>query len=190
MEVAELIRRLNELAATGANMSETTTTTKEEWVNVRDVAVEFSGEKIILPQRNGTPMPYPMAIEWLQRKAQEEERVVQISHTLDCSPLDGAVAFHRALAQKYGWADLVPTGGFWGAKPPVMLGVPITPDSTVQVPIGRVAVPGIDGHLTLHLTNTPRPCFMVIAEVKRKHEKDVNDLLTLTKEMLSDYSIY
>jgi hypothetical protein len=41
-------------------------------------------------------------------------------------PLDGAYAFHRAIANKYGWSQGVPTPGFFGSKPPQMIGVQIS----------------------------------------------------------------
>lgn len=162
----------------------------EAWKEVRDVGVEFRGDKIILPEREGIPMPYPTAISWLQRKQQEEEMTVKVIHTLECSPLDGAVSFHRALSEKYGWTNLLPTPGFFGSTPPVMVGVAIAPGKTIQVPIGNVEVPGIDGELHISMNANPRPQFVLVANVKRKHEYLINEIMSLARKMLRENSIY
>ena len=83
-------------------------------------------------------------IEWLRRKKVEDERVVAINEQIDV-PLDGAYAFHKAIANKYGFAGLIPTPGSGVRKPPAMIGVSVSPTETVQVPLGTVQIPNIDG---------------------------------------------
>lgn len=74
-------------------------TSKEIAETVNDVAVVHQGAQIILPLVGGKPMEYDDAIRWMKRKKEEENQEVRVYHELACSPLDGAVAFQRALAQ-------------------------------------------------------------------------------------------
>jgi hypothetical protein len=90
---------------------------------VNKANVTHTGTQIILPMIDGKPMSYDEAIEWMNRKKQEDEQAVSIHHVLPCSPLDGAYAFHRAIASTYTSSQGVPTPGFFGSKPPQMIGV-------------------------------------------------------------------
>jgi SpoVK/Ycf46/Vps4 family AAA+-type ATPase len=165
-------------------------TTAQPKTTVKDVEIVRKGTQIILPIINGKPMAYDEAIEWLKRKRDEDERDVGIHHELHFSPLDGAVAFHRALAHKYGWAELVPIPGFWGDTPPTMIGVPVSPTEKIQVPWGRVQVPGISGFLQTGIAAEPTPRFVINGKVKQKHAADVKELVDLTEMFLRTQSIY
>lgn len=163
---------------------------KRQAMSVHDVAVKHEGAQIILPLVNGTPMSFKDAREWLTRKEEEENQVTNVFHVLTCSPLDGAVAFQRALSEKYGWTQMVPTPGFFGDNPPVMVGVKISTTETLQVPLGRVEIPGIDGYLETGIKAKPSPAFIISGEVKKKHAEHINDIVTLTKKFLKEQSIY
>ena len=153
---------------------------------VKNVEIERAGTKIVLPPG----MSYKEGREWLQRKEQEEETPIALMNEIDCYPLDGAVAFHRALSERYGWTNLVPTPGFFGPTPPVMVGIPIGVDEILQVAWGSVQVPGIAGRLETRLVHEPRPKFMIAGQTKRKHEPDVKEIVDLTKKFLREQSIY
>lgn len=139
-------------------------------------------------------LPGGMSIDegmiWLKRQKDEEERTVGVSHELNYSPLDGAVAFHKAISQIYGFSSLVPTPGFFGDTPPTMVGVQVSPTETVQVPWGRVEIPGIEGFLTTGIKWEPNPCFVINGQVKRKSEGKVHDLVDVTRKILQENSIY
>jgi transitional endoplasmic reticulum ATPase len=160
--------------------------TKEVKTTVKDVEVVRHGTQIILPPK----MSYDEAIEWLKRKREDDERDVGIHHELHYSPLDGAVAFHKAMASKYGWAELVPTPGFFGSTPPTMIGVPVGVDQKIQVPWGRVQIPGIAGFLATSLAAEPTPRFVINGRVKQKHALEVKELVDLTEDFLRRESIY
>lgn len=166
------------------------TAAKEVKTTVKDVEVVRQGTKIVLPVTNGKPMSYDEAIEWMKRKRDEDERDVGIHHELHYSPLDGAVAFHRALAAKYGWAENVPTPTWWGETPPTMIGIPISVNEKMQVPWGRVQIPGIAGYLETGLVPEPTPRFVINGKVKQKHAADVKELVDLTEKFLREQSIY
>jgi transitional endoplasmic reticulum ATPase len=153
---------------------------------VKDVEIQRQGTQIILPPK----MSFDEAIEWLRRKREEDERDVGIHHELHYSPLDGAVAFHRAMASKYGWAELVPTPGFFGSTPPTMIGVPVSCTEKLQVPWGRVQIPGVAGFLQTGIAAEPTPRFIISGKVKQKHAAEVKELVDLTEQFLRNKSIY
>ncbi len=142
--------------------------------------------RIVLPD-GMTPRS---AIEYLERKEREDEQDVTPHHSIPCFPLDGAVNFQRALREVYGWTEAVPTPGWWGSNPPVMVGVPVSPTETIQVPWGRIVIPGISGFLSTGLEGDPSPAFVVSGKVKNKHSKQVLDIVNLTRKYITEKSIY
>lgn len=146
-------------------------------------------KQITLPQG----MNADDAIVWLMRKDHEENRVVTIKEYVEAYPLDGAYALAKAMADIYGWTNLVPTPGFFGPNPPEMVGVQISPDpnDVVQVPWGRMEVPGVSGFIQcgMHLKDD-RPVFLITGQVKRKHEKEISKLAQRCREIVREESIY
>lgn len=157
---------------------------------VNNVTVAHEGTQIILPMVNGQPMSYDEAIEWMSRKKEEDERTVAIHNVLSCSPMDGAVALQKAISRTYGWSEGVPTPGFFGDRPPAMIRVETSSTSSVQVPWGRIEIPGIEGYLATGLQAEPQPAFVIGGQVKRKHARAVNELVDLTRQILKEDSIY
>lgn len=157
---------------------------------VNDVSITHQGHEIILPVVNGRPMSFDEGIEWLSRKKQEEEQKVQVNHIIPCSPMDGAYAFHRAMSKKYGWTHQIPTPGFFGDTPPSMLGIKISATETVNVPWGRIQIPGIRGFLNTGLTVDPKPAFIIGGEILKKHAEEIKEIVELTKKLLREESIY
>lgn len=169
--------------------STTTTSTAQAKKLFQNVEVEWKGTQIVLPEG----MTYAQAREWLRNKEEEQDRKVGINYTIDCYPLDGATAFHRALAAIHGWSKLIPTPGFWGDTPPTMVGVQVGLNETLQVPWGRVQVPGISGYLETHMSGDPitgTTQFMIAGEVKQKNRDDVQRIYEKTLEFTKHKSIY
>lgn len=156
-------------------------------MTVKDLSIKHEGTQIILPVINGKEMTYEEACTWLHRKKEEEELRVSINHTIECSPLDGLVAFHRALAEKYGWVESVPTPGFFGPKPPQMISIPVGENEVIQAALGRIEIPGIAGHLETHITDTG---FIIGGQIKQVHKSQVAEIAELTKKFLKEKSIY
>lgn len=156
---------------------------EQKTATVNDVDIVREGTKMVLPPK----MPYNDAIKWLERKRDADETEIGIHHELKCSPMDGAVAFHRAICEKYGFSDLTPTPGFFGSSPPTMVGVPTSVDTSMQVPLGRVIIPGIDGYLEAGCGDES---FLIRGKTRRKHEADVLELVHLTKKFQREQSIY
>ncbi len=155
----------------------------------KDVTVERNRavKTITIPEG----MPLKEAVMWLQRKDQEEDKVVEVNHKIDAFPLDGAVAFRDALEDIYGFVQSVGTPSFWGENPPQMISIPVSATKHRDVPWGRVQIPGISGNLNTWFTcEGGFPKFVVYGEVKQRHLPEVNKIIRKTAELLKKQSIY
>lgn len=133
---------------------------------------------------------YVEAIDWIQKKAAEDEQVVRVPRVFNFYPTDGAVAFYEVLRKKYGWIEQLPERTFWGKKPPAMVTVE-TPQGRFEVPWGDVAVPGIEGKFTIHSKQEDGMWkFGILCEVKQKHRQPARELMDLVAERLLTHSIY
>jgi transitional endoplasmic reticulum ATPase len=148
--------------------------------------------RIILPTINGKQMTKREAIEALTRQLKEDEQIIQPHAEMDCSPLDGAVALMKAIAELYGWSGVEATPGFWGPTPPTMVTVVTGPNEKdrVQIPWGSITIPGIEGRLQTGMRTKPMPKFYISGEIKKKNEKEITDLFDKTRQILRERSIY
>ncbi|MFY4731324.1 AAA family ATPase [Nitrospira sp. BLG_2] len=167
-------------------MSTPTAAKNEIKMTCKDVEIVRSGKQIVLP----VGMAYDEGIEWLRRKREEDERDIGINYEFNYSPMDGAVAFHRALADIHGWAELVPTPGFFGPNPPVMKAVAVSLTEKTLVPWGRVMIPGVEGFLQTGIKSDPTPRFVINGRVKQKNKDQVAAIAEKTEELLRTRSIY
>lgn len=156
----------------------------------RKIHVEYGGkgDKLTLPEG----MNCDEAIEALHRIRDEEETEVNVSELVRAFPLDGAVAFQKALKERFNWSTLVPTRGMWGNKiHPKMIGVEIAYDETIQIPWGKCQVPKIEGTFNTGFDlEDEMPIFQVGATVKRRWEKTVAEIAKRTREIVATDSIY
>lgn len=151
------------------------------------VEVVRGGEQIILPDG----MTWNQAHEWLDRREAEEETFVAINEQISCYPLDGAIALMKALKHRFGWTNLVPTPGFFGATPPVMVGVEVGPTEVVQVPWGRIEIPNVAGYLAPGVAfKDGKPVFLLYGEVKQKNRPTVAEIAQSVREYVLKESIY
>lgn len=153
----------------------------------KNVEIRREGEQIIVPEK----MTLKQARIWLERKEVEEEQEIAIDEVVEAFPLEGAFAFAKAIAQKYGFSALVPTPGFFGPNPPVMIGVEVGIDEQAQVPWGRIEIPGIAGFLeTATIYKDNRLLFRIGGEVKQKHKHEVQAIARLTRDIVKAQSMY
>jgi transitional endoplasmic reticulum ATPase len=153
----------------------------------KNVEIVREGDQITIPAE----MSLKAARIWLERKEVEEEQEIAIDEIIEAFPLEGAYAFAKAIARKYGFSALVPTPGFFGSSPPVMIGVDTGVNETSQVPWGRVEIPNLAGYLeTGTTTKDNRLLFRIGGEVKQKHKHAVKELANLTRQIVRDESIY
>lgn len=162
-----------------------------KWGNI-DVGIEHAGTKITLPA-DPNHMSIDEGIDALQRKKKDLDTKLDVHEIIDAFPLDGAVAFVKALERKYGWATSAPVPGFWGPKPPQMITVDVGPGpkEKIQVPWGGFVLPGVDGQINTSVTNTPRGSALVIyGTVKKKDVTTLKDIADMTREIVRTESIY
>lgn len=107
---------------------------------------------------------------------------------------EAAYALNAVLTEKFGWANGIPTPGFFGPKPPQMLSVPIDVGKNVQVPWGRFALPNIgpEGWIQSGTTQKDdgRVVFQLVGNVKRVYEPVINELIEDVKKHIRERSIY
>lgn len=159
---------------------------KKEIKTFKDVQIERSGTKIILPEN----MTYEQGRTWLTRQEEAEETEIELYAEIDCFPLDGAYAFYKAITHIYGFTQLQSTPGFFGSNPPRMITIPTGYDTTATVPWGRIAPPGVEGYLQTRASIDPVPQFILSGVVKKKHERALRSLIDLTKHYLRTESCY
>jgi SpoVK/Ycf46/Vps4 family AAA+-type ATPase len=152
-----------------------------------NVGVTRGGEQIIIPDG----MSFQQAIDWLERREAEENQNVGIMEQVEGYPLDGALAFMKALQRRFGWVNLVPTPGFFGDQPPTMVGVEVGPNEVVQVPWGRIQIPGVSGYVQTSVGfKDGKPLFVLAGEVKQKHKGVLSEIAQTTREIVKNESIY
>lgn len=166
-----------------------------KWEHI-DTQIAREGRQIVLPN-DPAPMPIDNAIAALQRLKKDEEQEYNVAEFIDAWPQDAAVAFSKAMARIYGWSSPVPTPGFFGPQPPVMLTVKLGPgnDEETQVPLGSFKVPGVEKPLTTHFywndnVKPPRPQLAVTGTVRKKDRGQIMELVQVAREILKTESIY
>jgi len=164
-----------------------------DW-NHQDPDIGYDGKKIILPDQPGK-MGLREAAKLLNRKAEDEETEMDVYETIEAFPLDGAVAFVKAMKELYGWASPIPTMTFFGPQAPKLVTVEIAPldesPNFVQVPWGEFTIPGIENSIQTGAKMTPTgPVFQVYGSVKKREQGILRELADKAREILKTSSIY
>lgn len=156
-----------------------------------DVSIVKAGKKIILPN-DPREMTTDEAIVQLQRLNKQEQTEVAIAEEVPSAwPLEGAYAMMQVLKHRYGWANAVPTPGFFGPRPPVMLSLEVDVNVNVQVIWGEFEIPGVEGRLaTAYTIKDNRPIFMLSGKVKKKYEKEIKEIADQVRAYCSEFSLY
>jgi len=145
------------------------------------------GDKILIPEE----MDYADAIRTIKERAEYENKVTQMSTTIDVHPFDGANALVTVLSNIYGWAQGIPTPGFFGDEPPQMIDVEVGVGKTKLIPWGRFEVPNVKGFIQTHVTNkNGRVMFAITAEIVRRDEPTVRRIFDAVTAELKGNSIY
>ena len=156
-----------------------------------DISIVKAGKKIILPN-DPREMTTSEAINQLQRLAKQEETEVAIHEEVPSAwPLEGAYALMQVLKHRYGWANAVPTPGFFGPRPPVMVNLEVEHNVNVQVIWGEFEIPGVEGRLgTGYAFKDNRPIFTLQGKVKKKYEHEVKQIADQVRAYCNQYSLY
>lgn len=173
--------------------SEAAKAKKIKWDNL-DVPIQHDGRAITLPGDPGK-MPIEKAIDALQRKLADENQMVRVHEIIDAYPLDGLVAFIRAMTNLYGWASPVSTPSFFGPQPPHMISVKTghRDEDVVQCPFGAFKLPGVDEKVSTTFTGHPKgmgQVLVIYGEVKKKDKYLLLELATETRRLVKEQSIY
>lgn len=145
------------------------------------------GEKVVLPDG----MSYDGAISLLMQRKKYEQQATVVSQTFNAFPWDGAAALARVLERKYGWAQAVPTPGFFGDTPPQMIAVENGWQTTIDVPWGTFKLPDIEGTIQTSFSREEgRILFALQANVLRLNEPKIREIYELVRVEVRDHSIY
>lgn len=159
---------------------------------IRDVIeVKRHGNAIVIPE--GLTLERVDAVIHA-RIEYENQEFVPVAEIDAPFVFEAAFALNAVLTEKFGWANSIPTPGFFGPKPPAMLEVPIGPGKFISVPWGRFALPNIGegGYLQSGVTEKDdgRIVFQLTGKVKRLYQPVVNELVEDIKRYVRENSIY
>ena len=162
---------------------------KKQQIRYEDVQIEHSAKtnKIVLPEGCGLLK----GADLLRMEHEQQSQEVALNITIPAFPLDGAVALARVMQRTFGWTNMVPTPGFFGSDPPVMIEVEVGPGETAQVHWGRMTIPGIEGYLETGIERSGnRTLFCIRGEVLRMYEPLIHRLADAVREEVKENSIY
>lgn len=148
------------------------------------IDIRQHGEELIIPET----MDLEAAAEAIMAKAREFRQEISFSERVNAAPWDGALALKKALTRKFGVAVQQP-GFFSGAR---LIGVDTGVNETTSIPWGRFTVPGLEeGTVGCSATmHEGRWVFEVVADVKKRYENIVREIVALTREIVAQESIY
>lgn len=163
---------------------------RKRGVRFNDVSVvEGDTKQIILPE-GMTPAE---GKKWLDKFESQQNQEVRIMIEIDAFPFDGALALARTLKDLFGWTNLetVPGGFFSPDRPPIQISVETGPDTSINVPWGRMTIPGVDGFIETNIgVRGLRPIFVIGGVVKRRDERLIHNIGDQVKLRVLDDSIY
>ncbi len=157
----------------------------QEVVRHGDVDVVRDGAQIVLPK----DMDYDSAIEWLERKRDEDNETVGFAEQTPFFPLDGAVAMMRAMREMFGWVQAVPTMSFFGSKPPQMISVEVSYGVFAQAAWGQFQIPGVHGKCatSIYTDSAGLYKFQITGSVLKKDLHKIKSLADLIRKQDSLY---
>lgn len=155
-----------------------------------DPDIEYRGKAITLPADPGK-MPLREAIKTLERKAADEETILDVHEVIDAHPHDGLVAFSWAMKEIYGWASPQPVRTFFGDIPPDMITVKTGPKDHefLQLPCGQFKLPNISEPIRTGL-DWRGNSFHVMGQVTKRDKDFLVELVNKARERLRTHSIF
>lgn len=152
-----------------------------------DVIKVVEGNELVLPQG----VEIPRIITALQQKMEYDNTVVSVHGVVPVFIAEGAHAFYQVLKAKFGFVNAVATPGMFGPNPPDLLTIEIGDGETVQIPWGRFQLTGIDGWIsTGYAIEDNRAVFQINAEVKRRNETHVKEIIEATIQYVRKSPIF
>jgi hypothetical protein len=158
---------------------------------VKDDSVVFAGEKIQLPARFSGDLLG--AAEFLKQIHQQEEEEYSFARTFKFRPWDGAAAFQRALYRVFGTTGLgTAVNTFFGKRPPSLISISVSANSTEQVPWGRVTMPPLDAQFDLGSDYDEEygMLFQLHVTAPKKRRRALEGFFDVVQNELEERSIY
>jgi hypothetical protein len=153
---------------------------------------EDGGIRIALPQVP-SKLGLKKAANMLLAQAEAEEAMHEFTKPFDCRPMDGAYAFNKVLKDVFGMTAIgKEIRSMFGAQPPELRTVKISPTEEVQVAFGLLEFPPLGAQFFLQ----ERPdddygmAFQVYVLAKKKYEVEIRGLLMLVEAYIKEHSIY
>ncbi len=146
---------------------------------------------ILLPVNagSGDPMSLSEAIWWLSLKQRDLETEVAVNERIEGYPIDVAFALQLAVQELFGIRELRSTPGFFGDTPPTFMTVPVdAAGNSVEVFLGRFAVPGTEGYL--ETGRDFNDALWIRGKIRQKSLPVLRLLVKKTRQMLMQFSLY
>lgn len=188
-DTEKLVTLMNSIVSAASKQG--ITSGKQPEFNTVEAALEWGGTKIRLPE-DPAKMGIPQAITWLARIQAEDAKEVRFHEEVKGWPLDAAIAFSRALRERFGWATAVPTPGFFGPNPPTAVDVQTGPgpNDYEQVFWGSFELPGIEGATLQTNADWHAMKFIISGKVRQGNLPLVKAIAADTRRLLKERSIY
>lgn len=172
-------------------MSNATTLLAQSVAAAASSAIQWQGSKITLPSIPDR-MSIDKAVKELLDVKKDLSSVTEVSRSFKgYFPIDAAYAFQSVLREFCGWATGVPIKGFFSDSPPLILSVPTTEGSSVEIIWGRMTIPSVTGHFEIGVgLDTVAPYLTITATVAKEFEGFARKLFNATAESLKNTSIY
>jgi transitional endoplasmic reticulum ATPase len=152
------------------------------------------GEQVTFSVDGGNPITITSeneAIEWIQRRAEEREKEIQLIENIEGSyPSDGMLSLARVLRKDYGFTRFDSPNPF---GKPVVFTIPTDAHGGMaDCPWGKFTVPGISGFMqtAVNMDKSGQPIFQIVAKVKNKDKDKVKALCNRVRDDLKKNSIY
>lgn len=162
-------------------------------LTVQDDAVQFIGDKVVLPKRFSGDLL--SAAQFLRNVHKQEEEPYEFGRKMRYRPWDGAAAFSRATKRVFGTAGLgrvTPGGLFSPDQPPQLISIPTGINSHIQVPWGEVEIPALESTFTLKGMKDPEYglLFYLSVVAPRRNRAHLEAFFDVVEEELRERSIY
>ena len=153
------------------------------------VAIERTGDKISIPES----ISLDSALEALHYERDRQEQVQAFRSPIERAFIwDAAYALLKTLDDMFGYVKHINTPGFFGDNPPQMMKVPVDRDEVIEVPWGRMTIPGVEGYIetTFQWGKSGRAELVIAGQVKGKSMSIIDTIVEKCTKTVREHSIY
>jgi len=129
------------------------------------------------------------AIFALKASRDAKQKELNYNRSFTCIPVDGMVAFYKAMKKVMGFSQLRGQQSFFGERPPVMVQIRTGVGTTEQVPYCKVEPPAWEGGC-LQPVFTSYKTLVITGVVKQKYSPQVDEILHTMEQILKEDSLY